>query len=67
MPVRFFLAFLPSLSAAEKPNVLPVLPNDPGCSELGCHGGENPTPDIDAFSPERFYLNDALSKSEPRT
>ena len=46
----FFAAFL-SLGqisdAAERPNVLLVLLDDLGYSDLGCYGGEIPTPHID--------------------
>ncbi len=37
-------------TAAEKPNVLVVLLDDLGYSDLGCYGGEIPTPNIDALA-----------------
>jgi len=41
---------LPSLHAAGKPNVLIILADDLGYSDLGCYGGEMPTPNIDALA-----------------
>jgi arylsulfatase A-like enzyme len=43
-----FAAMVPA-SAASKPNILLVLLDDLGYSDLGCYGGEIPTPNIDAL------------------
>ncbi|RYD49435.1 MAG: arylsulfatase [Verrucomicrobiaceae bacterium] len=43
------IAGIVSSPAAEKPNVLLVLLDDLGYSDLGCYGGEIPTPNIDAL------------------
>ncbi|CAN5137256.1 arylsulfatase [soil metagenome] len=48
-----FLIFLLSsliISAAEKPNVVVILCDDMGFSDLGCYGGELPTPNLDSLS-----------------
>lgn len=49
------LAFFPVLTASAKdsqrqPNILLVLLDDLGYSDLGCYGGEIPTPNIDALA-----------------
>lgn len=37
-------------SAAHKPNIIVVLVDDMGWSDLGCYGGEIPTPNLDALA-----------------
>ena len=46
------LLVVPALSAesAEKPNVLLILADDLGYSDLGCYGGEIDTPNLDALA-----------------
>src|SRR5438874_2003209 len=41
---------LPSAAAAEKPNILLLLADDLGYSDLGCCGGEIRTPNLDALA-----------------
>jgi arylsulfatase len=53
---------LPSASAAERPNIIVVLADDLGWSDLGCYGGEIPTPHLDALAAgglrfRQFYNN----------
>ncbi|TWU30672.1 Arylsulfatase precursor [Novipirellula artificiosorum] len=36
--------------AADRPNIIVVLADDLGYSDLGCYGGEIPTPHIDALA-----------------
>src|SRR5215218_8122049 len=38
------------LTAAEKPNVVIILTDDMGFSDLGCYGGEINTPNLDALA-----------------
>jgi arylsulfatase len=38
--------------AAERPNILLILGDDLGFSDLGCYGGEIPTPNLDALASE---------------
>jgi len=44
------LASLGSAFAATKPNVVVVLVDDVGFSDLGCYGGEIPTPNLDRLA-----------------
>ncbi|MDP7274734.1 MAG: sulfatase-like hydrolase/transferase, partial [Planctomycetaceae bacterium] len=45
------LALLPRLdAAADRPNVLVILADDLGYSDLGCYGGEIETPNLDALA-----------------
>src|SRR5690242_13797179 len=54
------LLCLPAASAAERPNVVLVMLDDLGYSDLGCYGGEIRTPNIDSLAAAglrftRFY------------
>ncbi|MFM9147315.1 MAG: sulfatase-like hydrolase/transferase, partial [Verrucomicrobiota bacterium] len=52
--MRALLAFLFSavalLSAAPRPNIIVILTDDMGYSDLGCYGGEIATPNLDALA-----------------
>jgi len=45
-----FLSLLPTLPAAERPNVIVILADDMGFSDLGCYGSEINTPNLDALA-----------------
>lgn len=51
---RLFLlclfALAPLLSAADRPNILVILTDDMGYSDLGCYGGEIATPNLDSLA-----------------
>ena len=40
----------PAVAADERPNILVILVDDMGFSDLGCYGSEIPTPNIDALA-----------------
>lgn len=44
------LVLLRPLFAAEKPNIIIILVDDMGFSDLGCYGSEIPTPNLDALA-----------------
>src|SRR3954453_20460412 len=46
------IALVPAASSADqpKPNVLLIVADDLGYSDLGCYGGEIPTPNLDALA-----------------
>ena len=43
-------AIAPAASAAEKPNIIIILADDMGFSDIGCYGGEINTPSIDSLA-----------------
>lgn len=45
-----FCTFRAGANAAPKPNIVVILVDDMGFSDLGCYGGEIPTPNLDALA-----------------
>jgi arylsulfatase len=60
----FFSALAISLQANERPNVILVMADDLGWSDVGCYGGEIPTPHIDSLARDglrfRQFYNNAI-------
>ena len=60
-----------AVSAADRPNILIILTDDMGFSDLGCFGGEIDTPNLDSLAKGglRFteFHNTASSSSRPAT
>ena len=48
--LTLFLLSAGSLAASPKPNILLILADDLGFSDLGCYGGEISTPNLDALA-----------------
>lgn len=64
--MSLFFGCMLSLSAAERPNIIIIMSDDSGYTDLGCYGGEIETPNIDRLAKEgmrltNFYTNGRCS------
>src|SRR5947209_4040488 len=51
LPLALLLSFLPlTVRAADRPNIVVILVDDMGFSDLGCYGSEIPTPNLDRLA-----------------
>ncbi|QDT02180.1 Arylsulfatase [Rubripirellula lacrimiformis] len=48
--VGLVLAICPALHAAQRPNIIVIMVDDMGFSDIGCYGGEIPTPHLDSLA-----------------
>jgi hypothetical protein len=44
----FFTVFSAGVTATEKPNIISIMADDMGYSDIGCYGGEISTPNLDS-------------------
>ena len=51
------LAICPTLRADDRPNIIVIMVDDMGFSDIGCYGSEVPTPHLDSLAAGgvRFY------------
>src|SRR5262245_56725301 len=59
MSVRLLAVLLvvaSSVSAADRPNIVIILADDMGFSDLGCYGGEIRTPNLDALAANGLHF-----------
>ena len=45
-----FLPLAPAIRAADAPNLVVIMADDMGFSDIGCYGSETPTPNLDALA-----------------
>lgn len=48
--IAFFLILIQSITAQKRPNIILILSDDMGYSDLGCYGSEIATPNLDALA-----------------
>ena len=58
----FFFFLSVTAAAARKPNIVVIIADDMGFSDIGCYGGEIPTPNIDTLASgglrfTNYYVN----------
>ena len=57
------LAVLLPLPAAERPNIIFIMADDLGYSDLGCYGGEIETPNLDRLAENGLRFTDFYNAS----
>ncbi len=55
--------FLPIALAAPRPNVVVILADDLGFSDIGCYGGEIATPNLNNLAADGLQLHPVLQHS----
>jgi len=61
--LTLFCIFAVSLFAAERPNIILILADDLGYSDLGCYGGEIRTPNLDALAEDGLRFTQFYNSS----
>ncbi|QTN32294.1 arylsulfatase [Akkermansiaceae bacterium] len=62
LPIALLIA-VAHLAAAEKPNIIVILTDDMGYSDLGCYGSEIETPHLDALAAEGLRFTNFYNSS----
>ena len=53
---QFFLAYSSDSFSQQRPNIIIILADDMGYSDLGCYGSEMPTPNLNALAAKEVRL-----------
>ena len=48
---------------SDQPNIVLILADDMGFSDLGCYGSENSTPNIDAMARDRVWFSQTYNSA----
>ena len=62
-----FLAFFLVSSAAERPNIILILVDDMGYSDIGCYGGEIETPNLNVLAANGMRYSQMYNTSKCTT